>query len=119
MRDIDDKRNNLVDDKKNGMPNRNKLPDSKQPVPPGGNKWKRKNISLLLAVVLVATVLVQLLDSQNPVEEKNYSEFKKIIADTTLVIKAVELQRIGEGYVFVGERQLTPQEQAERKATHT
>ena len=33
MREADDKRNNLVDDKKNGLPNRSKVPDSKQPVP--------------------------------------------------------------------------------------
>src|SRR5690606_2393079 len=112
---LEDKRN-LVEDKKNPQANRSKTPDSKQAVPPG-NKWKRKNLSLILAMVLVSIFLVQLLDSQNPVEEKSYSDFQAIIADTTLAISSIEMQRIGEGYVLVGERELTPDEQAKRKET--
>jgi len=112
---LEDK-SNLVEDKKNPQANRSKTPDSKQAVPPG-NKWKRKNLSLILAMVLVSIFLVQLLDSQNPVEEKSYSDFQAIIADTTLAISSIEMQRIGEGYVLVGERELTPDEQAKRKET--
>ncbi|MDB5050914.1 MAG: ATP-dependent metalloprotease FtsH [Fibrobacteres bacterium] len=114
---LEDKKSNLVEDKKNAPVNR-KLPDSKQAMPPG-NKWKRKNLSLILAMVLVSIFLVQLLDSQNPVEEKNYTEFRNIIADTSLQITSIELQRIGEGYLLVGERKLTPDEQAKRKETHS
>ncbi len=92
--------------------NRSKAPDSKQANPPPGNKWKRKNLTLILGMVLVSIFLVQLLDSQNPVEEKNYSEFRKIISDTSLQITSIEMQRIGEGYQIVGERKLTPEEQS-------
>jgi cell division protease FtsH len=110
-----DERNNLVEEKKNreGM-GRNRIPDSKQPLPPN-NKWKRKNLTLFLAMVVVAITLVQLLDHQNPVEEKNYSEFRAILADTSLVIESIELQRIGEGYQAIGTRKLRPEEQAERR----
>jgi cell division protease FtsH len=114
---LEDKKNKLVEDKKNAPINR-KLPDSKQAMPPG-NKWKRKNLSLILAMVLVSIFLVQLLDSQNPVEEKSYSEFKTLISDTSLAITSIELQRIGEGYILTGERKLTPDEQAKRKETHS
>ncbi len=117
---LEDKKNNLVEDKKNGsMLNRPKVPDAKQATPPPGNKWKRKNISLILAMVLVSIFLVQLLDSQNPVEEKTYSDFRKIIADTSLQITSIDLQRIGEGYLVVGERKLTPEEQASRRENHS
>jgi cell division protease FtsH len=115
---LDDQKSKLVEDKKNAPLNR-KLPDTKQPVPPGGNKWKRKNLSLILIMVLVSIFLVQLLDSQNPVEEKSYSDFRAMVADTSLQIASVELQRIGEGYILVGERKLTPDEQARRKETHS
>src|SRR4051812_38478294 len=112
---LEDQKNKLVEDKKNAPVNRKQqLPDSKQPMPPGG-KWKRKNLSLILIMVLVSIFLVQLLDSQNPVEEKTYSEFRSLIADTSLQITSIELQRIGEGYILVGERKLTPDEQAKRK----
>ena len=113
-----DERNNLVEEKKNreGF-NRNKLPDSKQPVQPPGGKWRRKNLTLFLAMVVVAITLVQLLDHQNPVEEKKYSEFRAILQDTTLDIVSIEMQRIGEGYLLVGERKLTPEEQASRSET--
>src|SRR5262245_59523667 len=114
---LEDKKNNLVEDKKNAPINR-KLPDSKQAMPPG-IKWKRNNLSLILAMVLVSIFLVQLLDSQNPVEEKSYSEFKTLISDTSLAITSIELQRIGEGYILTGERKLTPEEQAKRKETHS
>ena len=114
-----DERQNLVEEKKNrdGF-NRNKIPDSKQPITPPGNKWKRKNLTLFLAMVVVAITLVQLLDHQNPVEEKTYSEFSDILADTSLDIVGIEMQRIGEGYLLVGERKLTPQEQADRREKH-
>ncbi len=115
---LEDKKNNLVDDKKNGgLLNRNpKTPDSKQPAaPPGGGKWKRKNLTMILAMVAVSIFLVQLLDSQNPVEDKNYTDFKKILADTSLQITSVDFQRIGEGYLITGERKLTPEEQASRR----
>ncbi|MDQ3003592.1 MAG: AAA family ATPase, partial [Fibrobacterota bacterium] len=68
-------------------------------------------------MVLVSIFLVQLLDSQNPVEEKTYSEFRTIIADSGLGIISIELQRIGEGYILVGERKLTPDEQVKLKET--
>jgi hypothetical protein len=115
-----DERQNLVEEKKNrdGF-NRNKLPDSKQPLTPPGNKWKRKNLTLFLAMVVVAITLVQLLDHQNPVEEKKYSEFQDMIADSSLAIVGIEMQRIGEGYLLVGERQLTPEEQADRRDTQS
>ena len=117
---LEDKKNNLVEDKKKGgMLNRSKTPDSKQISPPPGNKWKRKNLSLILAMVLVSIFLVQLLDSQNPMEDKSYSEFRKIIADTSLQIMSINLQRIGEGYQLTGERKLTPEEQASRRETHS
>ena len=113
---LEDKKNNLVEEKKSGMPNRSKIPDSKQTVPPG-NKWKRKNLTLILAMVVVSIFLVQLLDSQNSVEEKSYSDFRRIIADTSYQISSIELQRIGEGYILVGERKLTPEEQVSRRET--
>lgn len=117
---LDDKKNNLVEDKKNGsMLNRPKVPDSKQANPPPGNKWKRKNLGLILAMILVSVLLVNLLDSQNPMEEKNYSDFKKIIADTSLQITSIELQRTAEGFQLQGERKLTPEEQASRRETHS
>jgi len=117
MRDpVEDKKNNLVEDKKKtSKMNRPKIGEPKGAMPPGGNKWKRKNLSLILAMVLVSIFLVQLLDSQNPTEDKSYSEFKKIIADTSLQITAIELQRIGEGYQLTGDRKLTPEEQASRR----
>ncbi len=119
MRDpLEDKKNNLVQEKKNTSFNRNKIPDSKSGMPPG-NKWKKKNLTIILGMVLVTMLLIQVLDSQNPLEDKNYSEFKKIIADTTLVVTSVELQRIAEGYSLVGERQLTPQEQLDHKQKHS
>ncbi len=112
---VEDK-NNLVDDKKNSnkeIPRRdNKTPDSKPGMPPG-NKWGRKNLTLILAMVLVSIFLIQLLDSQNPVEEKTYSEFRELMVDPAYEISTLELQRVGEGYLVVGERKLTPQEQAE------
>ncbi len=113
-----DERNNLVEDKKNreGF-NRNKLPDSKQPLQPPGGKWRRKNLTLFLAMVVVAITLVQLLDHQNPVEEKKYSEFRAILQDTTLDIVSIEMQRVVEGYLLVGERKLTPEEQASRSVS--
>ncbi len=113
---VEDKNNNLVDDKnqksKKEIPRRDKAPDSKQGTPQPG-KLGRKNLTLILAMVLVAIFLIQLLDSQNPVEEKSYSQFREIIVDEKIKITSLELQRVGEGYLVVGERELSPQEQAE------
>ncbi len=111
-----DKKNNLVEDKKNNIFNRNKTSDPKQQgaAQSGGNKWRKKNLTLILVMIVASIFLVQLLDSQNPVEEKTYSDFRAIINNPEITINSIDLQKVGEGYVLVGERSLTPEEQAER-----
>jgi cell division protease FtsH len=110
---LEDKNNNLLDGKKASL---NKKPKSVEPKPgePGGagGKWKAKNLILLAAMVAASFLLVQMLDSQNKVEEKTYSEFRRLIADTAYPITAVQMIRVGEGYALTGERRATPAEQA-------
>ncbi len=117
MSDSFEDKNNLVEDKKKGgLPKRPKLEDGKSGSPTG--KWKRKNVFFLIAMIAASVLLVQLLEPQNQVEEKSYSDFRKLIEDSSLPIASMEITRIGEGYVLTGERKLTPQEQAEHRETH-
>jgi len=95
--------------------NRNRPNDPRNGVPPGGNKWRRKNLSLILGMVLITLVLVQLLNSQSGVEEKNYTEFRRMMADSSLVISSVTLTRINEGFQLEGERRLAPEEQVVKR----
>src|SRR5690606_35611478 len=46
------------------------------------------------------------------VEEKTYSEFRRLVADTSWNITAVTLTRVAEGYELKGERRPTVEEQA-------
>ncbi|MCD6023938.1 MAG: ATP-dependent metalloprotease FtsH [Fibrobacteria bacterium] len=113
---LEDKNNNLLDAKKASL---NKKPKSVEPKPgePGGagGKWKAKNLILLAAMVAASFLLVQMLDSQNKVEEKTYSEFRRLIADTAYPITAVQMLRVGEGYALTGERRATPAELAAQR----
>ncbi len=111
---LEDKKNHLVEEKKTNAPKRRKAEDSKPGLPPG-NKWRNKNLVLLLVMIGVSVLLVQLLDSQNQIEDKTYSEFRQLISDTNFVISSVKITRIGEGYVLVGEHPLTPEEQASKR----
>ncbi len=108
---LDDK-NQLVGDKKSSLPKRPRTDDTKG-TPPG--KWKRKNIWFLVGMILASVFLVQLLDPQNQVEEKSYSEFRRLISDTSFSITSVKITRISEGYELVGERKLSPQEQVQKR----
>ena len=109
---LDDKNNLVGDKKKSGSPKRPKQDDSKGATP---GKWRRKNVAFLIAMIAASILLVQLLEPQNQVEEKSYSEFSKLMDDTAFGIATVEITRIGEGYVVIGERKLSPQEQVERR----
>ncbi len=112
---LDDKNSRLVDDKKkDGLPKRPKAEDAKG-TPPG--KWKRKNILFLVAMVVASIAVVQFLDPKQ-VEEKSYSEFRSLIADTSFHIASVKIVRIPEGYELTGERKLTPQEEASQREAH-
>jgi cell division protease FtsH len=110
---LEDKNSNLLDGKKAALKKGSKPGDPKPGDPgAGGGKWKGKNILLLAAMVAASFVLVQMLDSQNKVEEKSYTEFRKMIADTSYPITKVKMMRIGEGYALTGERRATLAEQA-------
>jgi len=110
---FEDKNNNLLDGKKVSLKKKPRVePKPGEPGTPGGGKWKAKNLILLVAMVAASFLLVQMLDSQNKVEEKSYSEFRKLIADTAYPITSVEIMRVGEGYALTGERRATPAEQA-------
>ncbi len=113
---LEDKKSHLVEEKKANPPKRRKADDSKPGLTPG-NKWRNKNLALLIAMIGVSVLLVQLLDSQNQVEEKSYSDFRKLVADTSFPVTAVKITRIGEGYLLMGERKMTPEEQAGRPTT--
>jgi len=114
---LEDKNSQLVDDKKKGgIPKRpNKADESKPGAPPG--KWKRKNIAFLIAMVAASVLLVQVLEPQNQIEDKSYSEFRTLIADTSFHIASVKITRIPEGYELIGERKLSPQEEAAQQNT--
>jgi cell division protease FtsH len=111
---LEDKNSNLLEGKKDSLKKKPKLVEPKpgESGTPGGGKWKSKNLILLVAMVAASFLLVQLLDSQNKVEEKSYSEFRKLIADTAYPITSVQIMRVGEGYALTGERRATPAEQA-------
>jgi cell division protease FtsH len=111
---VQDNPSRLVDDSRRRMTPRKNSNDPRNGAPPGGNgnKWRRKNLSLLLGMVLLALILVQLLNSQSGVQEKNYSEFRQMMADTSLVITSLKLTRISEGFQVQGERALSREEQA-------
>ena len=111
MPDSLEEKNRLMEDPKGSIPKRKKIEEPKPGMPPG-NKWRRRNLSVLIAMVIASVVLVQILDTQNRVEEKSYSDFRKLIADTTFQISAVEILRVGEGYVLLGVRKLSPEDQA-------
>ena len=68
--------------------------------------------TIFLSAVLLFLVMVQLLDPQNQVDEKSYTEFRQLISDTSFHIAKVEITRIPEGYMLTGERKLSPQEDA-------
>ncbi len=106
--------NKIETDRKTGGPKRPRSNegDKQQPL---NNKWKRKNLSLLLLIILISIAVVKLVDTQNPQMELSFSEFKHMMSDASVTIKSAKVQRIGEGYIFIGEKELNPEEQAERK----
>ncbi len=106
----EDEKSNLVEEKKSGLPKPRK-PEDIKPGMPQGNKWKRKNLTMILIGVAVFAILVQLIDSNNKVDEKNYSEFRQLISDSNYHIASVTVKRIGEGYELLGERKLSPEEE--------
>jgi cell division protease FtsH len=111
----EDKNTHLVENRK--LPaskdkDRKKSGDPKPGEPGGGSGWARRNIVLLIAVVAASILLVNLLESGNRVEEKTYSEFRRLVSDTAWPVTAVTLTRVSEGYELTGERRATVEEAA-------
>jgi cell division protease FtsH len=107
---LEDKNANLVENKKPVVKDRKKSGDPKSGEPGGG--WPRKNIILLIAMIAASLLLLQLLDSGNRVEEKTYSEFRRLAADTAWPVTSVTITRVSEGYELTGERRATVEEDA-------
>ena len=108
---LEDKNARLVETKKPAVKDRKKAGDPR-PGEPGGGGWPRRNILLLIAMIGASLLLVNVLDAGNRVEEKTYSEFRRLVADTSWNITAVTLTRVAEGYELKGERRPTVEEQA-------
>src|SRR5690606_21203987 len=111
----EDKNAKLVETKKSGAvkekdKDRKKSGDPKPGEPGGG--WPRKNIVLLILMVAASLLLVNLLDAGNRVEEKSYSEFRRLMADTAWSVTEVTLTRVAEGYELKGQRRPTAEEEA-------
>ncbi len=110
----EDKNPQLVETKKSSSAKEKdskKTSDPKSGEPAGGG-WPRKNILLIILMVAASLLLVNLLDSSNRAEEKSYSEFRRLVADTTWSITEVTITRVAEGYEVKGLRRPTAEEAA-------
>lgn len=97
---LEDKNPNLIDNQKSPQSQKGKerkKPSDPKPGEPGGG-WPRKNILLILLMVAASLVLVNLLDSGNRAETKTYSEFRRLVADTSWTVTEVTMTRVAEGY---------------------
>ncbi len=80
------------------------------------NKWKRKNVSLLLFMVLGLLVLLRIMSMKNPEEEVSYSQFKKIMASSEESYDKLKLRRNSEGYLLSASRPVAPPEEEGKEA---
>ncbi len=79
------------------------------------NKWKRKNLSLILIMVIVTLVALKLVDTKNPVKEITYSEFKQLLVNQDPGFQRIELLRNNEGYLATATRELTDREREDSR----
>src|SRR5690606_7467946 len=84
---LEDKNARLVEAGKPAAKDRKKARDPRHGGEPGGG-WPRRNLLLLIAMIGASLLLVNLLDAGNRVEEKTYSEFRRLVADTSWNITA-------------------------------
>src|SRR5690606_30223845 len=111
---LEDKNPNLIDNQKSPQSRKGKerkKPSDPKPGEPGGG-WPRKNILLILLMVAASLFLVNLLDSGNRAETKTYSEFRRLVADTSWTVTEVTMTRVAEGYAVEGLRRPTAEEAA-------
>lgn len=80
-----------------------------EPVKPS-TPFKRKNLTLMLILVLVTLLLIKFYEDRNPNSEINYSQFKQMMVDPQMAIQKVTLQRNNEGYFLVATRKMTADE---------
>ncbi len=112
----EDKNTNLVETPKSTSKDKDgKKTGNPKSGEPGGGGWPRRNIILLVAVVAASLLLVNLLESGNRVEEKSYSDFRRLVSDTSWPVTSVTLTRVSEGYELNGERRATVEEAAAEK----
>jgi len=110
---LEDKNAKLIENPKTSSlkdKDRKKPVDPKSGEPGGG--WPRKNIILIILMVAASLLLLNLLDSGNRAEEKSYSEFRRLVADTTWSVTEVTITRVAEGYEVKGMRGPTAEETA-------
>jgi cell division protease FtsH len=86
------------------------------------NRWKRKNLTLVLVMSLVVLLLLKWTDNQGAEQELTYTDFKAIMANPESQIKDVKLLRNNEGYLLTakgpvssGEQQGSLEVQSEEK----
>src|SRR5690606_788049 len=109
----EDKNNRLVDNRKSASEERKQRKQSgdQKPGQPGGG-WPRRNLMLVFAVVAASLLLVNVLDSGNRADEYSYTEFRRLLADSTWPVTSVTITRVSEGYEVEGERRATTEESA-------
>ena len=68
------------------------------------NKWKKKNFSFILFMVIALLLVLQFMGAQNPEVNISYSKFKDEMAKNELQFESIVLLRNAEGYHLTARR---------------
>ena len=92
------------------MPQDNPLKEALPKVKTAG--WKNKNFFLILILVLLGLLLLRLY-SEGLNQQVTRTQFLDWIADSTITIKSIQLQKTADGILITGDRLLTEKEKLE------